>query len=135
MEGDFHTSLLLPLEARRPLARVARRPQNAPPVDPPEKEIHPSVIPVVSHDQWTADEEFQAAGDVLLQASRADNVLEQPLEISPGMLHVIQPYLPKDVRHQPLLLATRGGSRVAAGHRWAELSACQVMDFCQDEAE
>jgi hypothetical protein len=29
VEGDFHTSLLLPLEARRPLAPVGR--QNAPP--------------------------------------------------------------------------------------------------------
>jgi hypothetical protein len=93
------------------------------------------VIPVVSYDQWTADEEFQAAGDSLLQASSADNVLEQPLEISPGMLHLTQPYLPKDVRHQPLLLATQGGSRVAAGHRWARLSACQVRNFCQDEPE
>ena len=120
VEGDFHINLLIPLEAHRPLAPVGR--QKAPPVEPPETEIRPSVIPVVSYDRWTADEEFQAAEDFLLEASSADNVLEQPLEISPGMLHLTQPYLPKDVRHQPLLVATQGGSRVAAGHRWARHS-------------
>ena len=45
VEGDYYTSLLPPLEAHRPLAPVGRHPQNEPPVDPPEKEIHPSVIP------------------------------------------------------------------------------------------
>ena len=40
------------------------------------------MIPVISHDRSTADQEFQAAEAFLLEASSADNALEQPLEIS-----------------------------------------------------
>jgi hypothetical protein len=138
VDGDFYTSLLLPLERWRSLGKGGRG-QDAPPVPLVREELHPAVVPVVSYHANTALAEFQAAENALCEEQQGGLALTAPrLEIQPGLLHLSQPYLAANAffrRQQLILLARRGGSVIAAGHKWVKVSIFDVLRFCQDRDE